>query len=63
MLSKRAKTKNLSHLLSVRLEHRREQHEVDRPVEDVEEDEECGEHVGGRPVECQLELGEPRLTI
>ena len=49
--------------VSVYLDEGGHNEEVDRPVEDVEEDEECGEHVGGRPVERQLELGEPRLTI
>ena len=35
--------------------------QVDGPVADVEEDEEEGEHVGRRPVETQLELGQLRL--
>ena len=37
--------------------------QVDRPVADVEEDEEEGEHVGRRPVETQLELGQLRLEM
>ena len=35
--------------------------QVDGPVADVEEDEEQREHVGRRPVETQLELGQLRL--
>ena len=37
--------------------------QVDRPVADVEEDEEEREHVGRRPVETQLELGQLRLEM
>ena len=37
--------------------------QVDRPVADVEEDEEEWEHVGRRPVETQLELGQLRLEM
>ena len=32
--------------------------EVDRPVEDVEAEEQEGENIGGGSVETQLELGE-----
>ena len=37
--------------------------QVDRPVADVEEDEEEREDVGRRPVETQLELGQLRLEM